>query len=784
MSLIFNGFLNNLKFEDLSVKNTSGISVVLLDIDPEYEALLKILKRLDVNVSRFNASNIIPKVRYYNNGNIKVREGLFSELSSLDKSSLILMVSSDVDSKLREVVDVSNKVGLKTACLYLGQKQYGAFKYESIREGYRYGISDKLMFVDPLMHEEVSSRGLGVSSCSIVSSQVSGSDIGTKKKDICLVEEAEKTKLDLLFSLLSKSFKEIYVRKGLLNKDEAKKYKDYIQLIEPGVGYRQVYTQASAIFSSNDQGFYCDILGDLHSCGVISSLKEKFISSDKKIELTSSSYLNVEKLESELQDLLSSEKASYRTLALSVKKGRNLFDALRYYPRLLGCENHIVYRGEEVDADVFAVFGLPSDKAKAEVEANAALNSAPVYNLENGFLGFTGIALLESAVSYSIIKDSRSIYFNGMSGSSVEDTIFSSGPLSDAEVQNVRRIIDRITKNCLTKYNHSPIFTPVLPGQNKKKVLIIDQRYADKSISYAGADENTFKLMLGDALKENPESDIIVKVHPDALTGLVSGHYHLSVEDIERVYFYDENINSVSLLNAVDSVYVVSSQMGFEALLLDKTVNAYGVSIYSGWGLTNDRIEIPRRLNKKASLEQVFKILYIDSVSYVNPVDGKSCGIDSYIDGMMASRKIVPNPKDIINVGVGAAIFNPVMNKYFIDKQGSVTLNTLFSLMMLEKNKEKRVKISKDVLPSFFNEDSNNLACSLFLVLEKRVKQREFLLEELVSFKLNDAFKVLVTYYEFWDKDLVNQCAEKLMDKSNSEVFLEKVRSWLSNISG
>ena len=223
---------------------------------------------------------------------------------------------------------------------------------------------------------------------------------------------------------------------------------------------------------------------------------------------------------------------------------------------------------------------------------------------------------------------------------------------------------------------------PVLPGDNDNKILVVDQRFGDKSIGYAGANEDTFRLMLIDAQRENPGSDIIVKVHPDALTGLVKGHFDKSIEDVPRVYFYAEDINQMCLLKSVQSVYVVSSQMGYEALMLNKKVYVYGKAIYSGWGLTVDRAINDRRGNQKRSLQQIFKILYLNDIPYIDPFTGNITSLDLYLDSLMKARGGASSGDMLVNIGDGQLIYNKTTNQYFIEKDGVVTLNTVLSIYL------------------------------------------------------------------------------------------------------
>ena len=48
--------------------------------------------------------------------------------------------------------------------------------------------------------------------------------------------------------------------------------------------------------------------------------------------------------------------------------------------------------------------------------------------------------------------------------------------------------------------------------------------------------------------------------------------------------------HEVAATRPVDAVYVVTSTMGFEALLVGKPVTTFGVPWYAGWGVTDDRV--------------------------------------------------------------------------------------------------------------------------------------------------------------------------------------------------
>ena len=211
--------------------------------------------------------------------------------------------------------------------------------------------------------------------------------------------------------------------------------------------------------------------------------------------------------------------------------------------------------------------------------------------------------------------------------------------LSDKQIERAKYLIDKIIKNKISKYNHQPIYKPEI-GKHKNKVLVIDQSYGDMSISYGWANENTFKIMLDSAIKENYNADIIIKTHPDALVkNSTRAKCYYSSEDIkENVYLMAEEINPISLLEIVDKVYVCTSQLGFEALMMGKEVHTFGMPFYAGYGLTIDYQKCERRTNKR-TLEEIFYITYINYSYYVNPEKEERCEIEEAIDYLIKLRR-------------------------------------------------------------------------------------------------------------------------------------------------
>ena len=95
----------------------------------------------------------------------------------------------------------------------------------------------------------------------------------------------------------------------------------------------------------------------------------------------------------------------------------------------------------------------------------------------------------------------------------------------------------------------------------------------------------------------------------------------------------------VRLLREAEAVYVVTSQLGFEALVWGKPVRCFGMPFYAGWGLTQDEIGAPAR-RSFISLEQLVHAALIAYPRYIDPYDGKRTEIETVIDYLGLQRRM------------------------------------------------------------------------------------------------------------------------------------------------
>lgn len=270
--------------------------------------------------------------------------------------------------------------------------------------------------------------------------------------------------------------------------------------------------------------------------------------------------------------------------------------------------------------------------------ARAMQNNAPAWFVEDSYIRSVVGSLVnekkEYSLSCSLTFDDLAPHYDGNYPTRIEQIIQAQKPMEAAETADIRRTIDFIIDTRLTKYNDQPIMDDICIGAREKKVLIILQSYGDASVEITGGDTAVFEKMLSDAVKENPDADILIKTHPDTI--IKSNRSYID-DRSDKLHFLNFRINPISLLRYVDKVYVYSSQMGFEALLLGKEVKIYGNPWYAGWGLTDDVRPIARRIDHSKTIEQLFKAFYLDYSHYFD-ADGGEISLEKASETILSLR--------------------------------------------------------------------------------------------------------------------------------------------------
>ncbi len=249
--------------------------------------------------------------------------------------------------------------------------------------------------------------------------------------------------------------------------------------------------------------------------------------------------------------------------------------------------------------------------------------------LEDGFIR----SVERNDPTLSLVLDELGIYYDCHHPSRLERLI--SQPLEPDESDRARAVIAAWRDAGASKYNGGRDALSPLPG---RYVLVCDQTQADASIRHGGADGASFRRMLDAALAEAPDCKVVVKTHPDVLTGRKAGYFDAATACSDpRIQLLAENCHAASLLERAAAVYTVTSQMGFEALIWGRPVRCFGMPFYAGWGMTADDLPAPAR-RRGATLDQLVHAALVRYPRYCDPETGQRCEVERILSHIGLQR--------------------------------------------------------------------------------------------------------------------------------------------------
>ncbi|EAI4099261.1 capsular polysaccharide biosynthesis protein [Campylobacter jejuni] len=263
--------------------------------------------------------------------------------------------------------------------------------------------------------------------------------------------------------------------------------------------------------------------------------------------------------------------------------------------------------------DIFIGWGRKKSGLKAINLAKK--HKAKFILLEDGFIRSLNLGV-ENSPSFSMVKDDIGIYYDATMPSKLEN-LLNTYEFKDEEIKQAKKAIELIKKYKISKYNNNLDIPNDYFQKDEKRVLIITQTANDASLEFGLAKDFKTLDMIKDAIKENPKSKIYIKIHPDVLSSKKQSDLDINSLPKECILI-TENFNPIALLEFFDKVYTKTSGMGFEALMQECECICYGMPFYAGWGLTKDKLECKRRMQKR-SLEEVFYAAYILYTEYFNP---------------------------------------------------------------------------------------------------------------------------------------------------------------------
>jgi capsular polysaccharide export protein len=279
-------------------------------------------------------------------------------------------------------------------------------------------------------------------------------------------------------------------------------------------------------------------------------------------------------------------------------------------------------------AAVDAVVGWGRKPNTRSARALAERRGVPFLALEDGFVRSIGLGV-EGAPPWSIVVDDVGIYYDATQPSRLELMLQESAELDDpALLERAQRCIGVMREARISKYNAAPVLD--LGPKLRRRILVVDQTAGDLSLRLGLAPERGVVELVEAALREHPDAEIIVKTHPDVASGHKAGGEQSALEH-PRVRLITAAANPIAVLEQVDEVYVMTSLLGFEALLMGLPVTCFGAPFYAGWGATADRVRVERRTARR-SAEQIFAAAYLRYACYVDPVTGEAAELERVIE--------------------------------------------------------------------------------------------------------------------------------------------------------
>lgn len=297
------------------------------------------------------------------------------------------------------------------------------------------------------------------------------------------------------------------------------------------------------------------------------------------------------------------------------------------------------YRKIQFAKDILVSAG--TDQRRSMVWASKAssdLIEHGVLRIEDGFLRSKGLGA-ELIPPLSLVCDRTGIYYDANQPSDLENLIEQSVKLPQTALRRAERLISKLTKNKLTKYNLDADDLPAIPAG--RRILVPGQVEDDASITFGSTDIRTNAALLKAVRAANPAAVVFYKPHPDVEAGLRPG---LVADAAAYADVVLERCSPTDAIDACDEVWTMTSLIGFEALLRQKRVVCFGSPFYAGWGLTDDRsAPIPRRA-ALPSLPALVHATLIDYPRYFDPVSQQPCPVEVVADRLISGDVPEPGP--------------------------------------------------------------------------------------------------------------------------------------------
>jgi len=275
-----------------------------------------------------------------------------------------------------------------------------------------------------------------------------------------------------------------------------------------------------------------------------------------------------------------------------------------------------------------AIAAWPS-RAAPDLLPRAAAAGVPVVWVEDGFIRSAGLGagFLPAA---SLALDARRPYFDPAGASDLE-VLLATAAFPPALLARAAALRASLVARGITKYNLAGA-APTLPATpGRRRILVPGQVEDDLSVLRGAAGTVRGNLDLLRAVRQAaPDAFIAFKPHPDVEAGYRRG----AVPPDQAGALADVVLARAPiapLLDQVDEIHTITSLTGFEALLRGRAVTCWGRPFYAGWGLTQDKAPIARRV-RRLTLDELVAGALILYPRYQDPVTELPCPPEALLD--------------------------------------------------------------------------------------------------------------------------------------------------------
>ena len=238
----------------------------------------------------------------------------------------------------------------------------------------------------------------------------------------------------------------------------------------------------------------------------------------------------------------------------------------------------------------------------------------------------------------ALVLDDLGIAYDPRRESRLERLIGESAALPHEEIERAEHLIASIRALGLSKYNIGGDPGPDVP---EGAILVAGQVEDDASVLAGAGRIATNRVLLEAARAAHPEAPLVYKPHPDVEAGLRRG----AVPDATLAALGAtalRHTDPVRLFPRVARVWTKTSGLGFEALLHGVPVTCTGAPFYAGWGLTDDRGDIPARRTARPALAALAHAVLIGYPRYRDPMSGLPCPPEVWVRRLASGADLPP----------------------------------------------------------------------------------------------------------------------------------------------